>query len=60
MELLLSFLGGLALSAIVAYLLARSIIRARDAAHKDAMDALQKRFDETVEKVSTQLKEETG
>lgn len=59
MELLLSFLGGLALSAIVAYLLARSIIRARDAAHKDAMDALQKRFDETVEKVSTQLKEET-
>ena len=60
MELLLSFLGGLALSAIVAYLLARSILRARDAAHKDAMDALQKRFDETVEKVSTQLKEETG
>lgn len=60
MELLLSFLGGLSLSAIVAYLLARSIIRARDAAHKDAMDALQKRFDETVEKVSTQLKEETG
>ena len=60
MELLLSFLGGLALSATVAFFLARSVIRARDAAHKDAMDALQKRFDETVARVSAQLKEETG
>ena len=60
MELLLSFLGGLALSATVAYFLARSIIRARDAAHRDAMDALQKRFDETVARVSAQLKEEAG
>lgn len=60
MELLLSFLGGLALSATVAFFLARSVIRARDAAHKDAMDALQKRFDETVARVSAQLKEEAG
>ena len=60
MELLLSFLGGLALSATVAFFLARSVIRARDAAHKDAMDALQKRFDETVARVSAQLKEEDG
>ena len=60
MELLLSFIGGLALSATVAFFLARSVIRARDAAHKDAMDALQKRFDETVARVSAQLKEEAG
>ena len=60
MELLLSFLGGLALSATVAFFLARSVIRARDAAHKDAMEALQKRFDETVARVSAQLKEEAG
>ena len=60
MELLLSFLGGLALSATVAFFLARSVIRARDAAHKDAMDALQKRFDETVARASAQLKEEAG
>ncbi len=60
MELLLSFLGGLALSATVAFFLARSVIRARDAAHRDAMDALQKRFDETVARVSAQLKEEAG
>ena len=60
MELLISFLGGLALSATVAFFLARSVIRARDAAHKDAMDALQKRFDETVARVSAQLKEEAG
>lgn len=60
MELLLSFLGGLALSATVAFFLARSVIRARDVAHRDAMDALQKRFDETVARVSAQLKEEAG
>lgn len=60
MELLLSFLGGLALSATVAFFLARSVIRARDATHRDAMDALQKRFDETVARVSAQLKEEAG
>ena len=60
MELLLSFLGGLSLSATVAFFLARSVIRARDAAHRDAMDALQKRFDETVARVSAQLKEEAG
>ena len=60
MELLLSFIGGLALSATVAFFLARSVIRARDAAHRDAMDALQKRFDETVARVSAQLKEEAG
>ncbi|MDD7010710.1 MAG: DNA recombination protein RmuC [Candidatus Cryptobacteroides sp.] len=60
MELLLSFLGGLVLSATVAFFLARSVIRARDAAHRDAMDALQKRFDETVARVSAQLKEEAG
>ena len=31
-----------------------------DAAHKEAMDALQRRFDETVAKVSAQVKSDTG
>lgn len=35
-------------------------IASRDAAHKEAMDALQKRFDETIEKVSAQVKNDTG
>lgn len=35
-------------------------IAAHDAAHKDAMDALQKRFDETIEKVSAQVKADTS
>lgn len=35
-------------------------LAARDAAHKEAMDALQSRFDETVAKVAAQMKEQTG
>ena len=35
-------------------------IVAREAAHKEAMDALQKRFDETMAKVSAQVKADTG
>lgn len=59
------------LSGIIAFIIARSIIKSRTAlieqnarlqseAHKEAMDALQLRFDETVAKVSAQLKAETG
>lgn len=35
-------------------------IAARDKAHKEAMDALQLRFDETIAKVSAQVKADTG
>lgn len=35
-------------------------IAARDAAHKEAMEALQQRFDETIAKVSAQVKADTG
>lgn len=35
-------------------------LAARDAAHRDAMNALQQRFDETMAKVSAQLKSDTG
>ena len=96
-EILLSFLGGLLLTALVAFFVARSVIRSRvkqaekaaaaeaaverarleadltharqraeellsreEAAHKEAMDALQERFDETIAKVSAQMKVETG
>lgn len=37
-----------------------SDLAARDAAHREAMDALQKRFDETMAKVSAQVKADTG
>lgn len=35
-------------------------VEARDNAHREAMDALQKRFDETMDKVSAQVKADTG
>lgn len=101
MEMLLSFLGGLVLTALIAFLIARSVVKSRVAlteksvraeaesvfnvektrlesdlkhaqeqtqvakdeaakAHKEAMDALQARFDETIGKVSAQMKADTG
>ena len=36
------------------------VIAARDKAHDEAMEALQKRFDETISKVSAQMKADTG
>ncbi len=108
MEILLAFIGGLALAALTAFFVARRAVRAegersgrsarleaealfgaekakletelshaeerlreqenraakdieaRDAMHREAMDALQKRFDETVAKVSAQLRSDTG
>ena len=83
MEIILAFVSGLALSAFVALLFVRRVVRnaestvrkeaderlvaVRDeyerrlAAEKnEAVDLLQKRFDETVSKMSAQLKADTG
>ena len=60
MELILSFLAGMALAAVIAYFIATGIVKARDAAHGDAMDSLQRRFDETIAKVRAEVKAETG
>ena len=60
MELILSFIAGLALAAIVAYFIARGIVKARIAAHEEAMNSLQRRFDETIAKVRAEVKAETG
>ena len=104
MEILLAFLGGIALTALIACFIVRSIIRsrvaavraraeaeakvaqaaleaelkhaiqreeslrqhnaealeAREKAHHEAMSALQERFDETIAKVSAQMKTETA
>ena len=93
MEILLAFLGGMVLAALVAFLISRSVVKGlqaqlgqareetrsqvqaareeaartnaemmavRDKAHEDAMEALQKRFDETIGKVSAQMKADTS
>lgn len=60
MELILAFIGGLAFASAVAFFVARSIVKYRDKSHAEAMDALQRRFDETVAKLSAQLKSDTG
>lgn len=108
MEILFSFLGGAAITALIAYFAAKGTVKSRVAqaeyaadlkaqavqarlqaelehagiqlqktgeelrkssaaeiavrenAHREAMEQLQKRFDETIAKVSAQMKEETG
>lgn len=60
MELILAFIGGLAFASAVAFFVARGIVKYRDKSHAEAMDALQRRFDETVAKLSAQLKSDTG
>lgn len=70
MEILLSFIGGLLLASLVAFFIAgrrekeyrERLNTARDEAqlqNKTALDALQSRFDETIAKVSAQVKSET-
>ncbi len=49
MEILLAFIGGLLLAAVAAYFI-----------NRQSMMALQRRFDETVDKVTAQMKAETG
>ncbi len=89
MDVLFSFIGGVALSAFVAFLIARNVIKARvaklesdlsnadrraeemkerveetknemRARNEEAMEALQAKFNETIAKVTAQVKSETG
>ncbi len=68
MDVLFSFLGGAALSAILAFFIARSIVKARLEETKrdmrerndEAMSMLQSNFNETIEKVTAQVKSQTG
>ena len=68
MELILSFLGGAAVAALISWLIARSIVKARIEETKrdmrerneEAMSMLQSNFNETIAKVSAQVKSETG
>lgn len=82
MEILLAFISGLAISAIVAFVITKQIIRSREESaneakaemlkrhaddiamreeyHKHAMESLQLRFDETMAKVSAQVKSDTA
>lgn len=59
MEIILSFIAGFAVAAVAAFFIAKSIFnstgRMREAAHKEAMDALESRFNETIAKVSSQV-----
>lgn len=68
MDVLFSFIGGVALSALVAFLIARSIVKTRLEETKrdmrerndEAMSMLQSNFNETIAKVTAQVKAETG
>ncbi len=59
MEIVISFIAGFAVAAFAAFFIAKSIFnstgRMREAAHKEAMDALESRFNETISKVSAQV-----
>lgn len=71
MELVLSFVCGLALASIIAYFIFRGMLKMRDEqaeirvkaqieAHEKAMNELEKRLDETMNKVSEQVKTQTN
>ena len=67
MEILLSFIGGAATAAVIAFFIFKSALKSREetaalreAAGKEAMAALEHRFDETVAKVSAQLRTDAG
>ena len=68
MEIILAFTGGAAVAALISWLIARSIVKARIEETKrdmrerneEAMSMLQSNFNETIAKVSAQVKSETG
>ena len=63
-ELLLAFFAGVALAGTVAFFIAKGAVRRRvqekEASHKESMEILQQRFDETVSRVSAQVKADTS
>lgn len=60
MELLLSFLAGLALASFVAFLIARSRLKSEQMHSERRVDDLRDMFDETVSRVSMQVRNETA
>lgn len=68
MEIILAFTGGAAVAALISWMIARSIVKARIEETKrdmrerneEAMSMLQSNFNETIAKVSAQVKSETG
>lgn len=59
MEILLAFLGGAVVAAVVVFLVMRSIQKMKDQVHEQALASQEARFGETLSKVSEQLKSTT-
>lgn len=59
MELLLAFLGGAIVAALIVFFVMRSVQKMKDQVHEQALSAQETRFGETLSKVSEQLKSTT-
>lgn len=59
MELLLAFLGGAIVAALIVFFVMRSVQKMKDQVHEQALSAQEARFSETLSKVSEQLKSTT-
>lgn len=59
MELLLAFLGGAIVAALIVFFVMRSVQKMKDQVHEQALSAQEARFGETLSKVSEQLKSTT-
>lgn len=55
MELLLAFLGGAIVAALIVFFVMRSVQKMKDQVHEQALSAQEARFGETLSKVSEQL-----
>ena len=60
MEVLISFVAGFALASLVAWLIIREIRREYKKRSEDDISSLEARFDETIAKVSAQVRSDTG
>ena len=60
MEVLLSFIGGFALASLVAWFIFREIRKEYKKRSENDLSSLEARFDETIAKVSAQVRSDTG
>lgn len=60
MIIALAFIAGIIIGAVISYFMAKQALAEKEKAHSDALDLLQSKFDEVLEKTSAQLRNDTS
>ena len=60
MIIALAFIAGIVIGAVISYFMAKQALAEKEKAHSDALDLLQSKFDEVLEKTSAQLRNDTS